>query len=189
MLSTKRCLTVLTLAALATVPAQAQTTHPTAGYPVCFGDGTGTPCPNNNPGKWGHGCENSVRNGGGLLWADGMGSVSRDTITLRVESLPRDSTVLFMQATGCRNNEMGFPFGNGLMCMGGSVRNLGAFRTSDGTAEFPRLGGPSLSKAGSISPTGGERYYQVLYRDSNGPLASSQYNFNLTNAWSITWVK
>lgn len=165
---------------------------PTAdiGYPICFGDDTGQPCPFKNPGMKGRGCENSLGLGGGLFWADGVPRVSQDTVKLRVDFLPNATTIFFLQGSGCRNKELGFPFGDGLMCMGGSVIRLGVVSTKQGRAEFPALFGPScsasVSGAGMIPPSGGERYYQALYRDKL-PIGKKA-GFNLTNAWSMTWA-
>jgi len=205
MFSTQGCWTVAAFAALAAV-ASAQFTpvnqpmHPAngkispklgdAGYAMCFGDGSGSMCPARNVGKRGRGCENSLGMGGGLMSAGGVARVSQDSIALDAQYLPRKSTALFLQGTGCRNQGLGLPFGDGLMCLGGSVIRLGAVRVDGGAAMFPPRADPastvSVSMAGRIPPRGGERFYQVMYRDENpyGPRA----HFNLTNAWSMTWV-
>jgi len=206
MFSTRRCPTLVALLAIgATAAAQVgheETGGPVGsadakiilageiGYPLCFGDGTGLPCPFHNPGIAGRGCENSLGLGGGGLRAEGTPRVSLDTVELEVDFLPHQSTIIFLQGTGCRNNELGFPFGDGLMCMGGSVIRLGVVSTRDGRAVFPNVSDSnclaSVSTAGMIPPGGGERFYQALYRD-NFPIGKKA-GFNLTNAWSITWA-
>lgn len=209
MFPTQRYLSVLALAVLATtgssqVTAGIRKTDPSfdpigrtieprpgeAGHAMCFGDGTGMMCPDRNVGAPGHGCENSLGMGGSLLWADGVAKVSQDTVLLQVQNLPRRSTVLFMQATGSRNGELGLPFGDGLMCMGGSMMKLGVVDPVGGSAVFPSFAPApcfaSLSAIGGIPPRGGQRYYQALYRDHDA--FGSRARFNLSNAWAIEWA-
>jgi len=204
MFSIRRSMTVLAFAVLA-IPAWSQGTVPgppyhrivgdlkprsaEAGYAICFGDESGAMCPTGNFGAPGQGCENSL-GFGGLLWAEGTARISRDNLVFHVANLPRRSTVLFLQSTGCRNGGLGFPFGDGVMCMGGSVMKLGAVDPLGGHAVFPSyVPAPcfaSLSALGRIPPYGGERYYQALYRDQKDFGTAAQ--FNLTNAWAIQWL-
>ncbi|MFN0008670.1 MAG: hypothetical protein ACKVXR_12270 [Planctomycetota bacterium] len=161
-----------------------------AGYAMCFGDESGAMCPTGNQGAPGHGCENSLGLGGGLLWAEGIARISQDNIVFQVANVPRRSTVFFLQATDSRNGGLGVPFGDGLMCMGGSVMKLGAVDPLGGHALFPSQDQvscfASISALGRIPPYGGERYYQALYRDHNEFGTAAE--INLTNAWAIQWI-
>jgi len=205
MISIQRCSTVLALAVM-TVGAVAHAGTQVKGGPfdpvngkmervpensgkaLCFGDATGAKCPSNNIGKAGRGCNNSANLGGARLWADGDAKVARDTIALHVLYMPAPTTVIFLQAEGCRNNELGLPFGDGLMCLGRSTMKLGAFKARD-RATFPPPGiSRTLSDVGFLPPKGGERYYQVLYRDPQPLGTPGQGQFNLSNAWSIVWA-
>lgn len=161
-----------------------------AGYAICFGDESGAVCPTGYQGIPGHGCENSLGLGGGLLWAEGIARISRDNLVFEVANVPRRSTVFFLQSTGCRNGKLGLPFGDGLMCMGGSVMKLGAVDPVGGHAVFPSYAPApcfaSISALGRIPPQGGERYYQALYRDPKD--FGTAATFNLTNAWAVEWL-
>jgi hypothetical protein len=155
-----------------------------AGMPVCFGDGTGSKCPFHNFGSPGHGCDNSMGQGGALLMAQGIPSVSKDSMTLSVGDLPLGTTVIFMQAP--RLADRPSVFGDGLMCLGGPVLQLAMKRASGGASMFPDSRDASLSRTGKIPSAGGTVIYQVLYRDSYPYTGRGQ--FNLSNAWLTPWA-
>lgn len=159
-------------------------------YALCFGDGTGAPCPAGNYGAPGRGCENSLGAGGALLWPRGEARVSSDTFKLHVDGVPRKSSVLYVQGTFAPNGGAGRSFGDGLMCVGGSMVKLGVCRIADGSSVFPppSPGGctASISMRGGIPLRGGTRYYQALYRDRSA--SGTRATFNLTNAWMQVWA-
>jgi len=158
-------------------------------YALCFGDGTGAPCPDGHFGAPGHGCDNSLGAGGGLLWVDGEARVSADTFQLLVDGLPTKTGVLYMQGTLGPGKGGGRAFGDGLMCLRGTTIKLGMNQTVKGFAAFPDPKDPfgtPIHDLGGIPMVGGTRYYQVIYRDHD-PLVAAP-TVNLTNAWMQVWA-
>jgi hypothetical protein len=155
-----------------------------AGQPWCFGDGSGVPCPARNNGAPGHGCENSWGQGGALLAAQGLATISDDSVVLTVSGLPLDTTVIFMQ--GGKPAFRPYAFGDGLMCLGGAVDRLAVQQPTVWWTSYPGPGDPSLSRAGRLPRLGATVYYQVLYRDG-GPI-STHHEVNLSNGWKTVWV-
>ena len=193
---------ILTLAALLVIAAVATAQHQVgarrdisgkgvgvvgdAGLPLCFGDGSWGRCPVNNPGAPGHGCDNSLGTGGAVLMAKGMPSLAKDSMVLSVADLPSGTTALFLQARNLSNPA--YPFGDGLMCLGGPVLQLAMKRTIGGLSMFPESGDQSLSQAGKIPYWGRSVIYQVLYRDAGLATDAGRFNsFNLSNAWMTSW--
>lgn len=158
---------------------------PSSSY--CYGDGSGAPCPCGNSGSIGQGCENSFGTRGALLSATGTASLLADTVTLRAGGLPHSDFAILVQGTEAANP--GIPLGDGLRCIGGQLRRLGA-RTAapDGSLAFGHdvPGDPQISIAGGIPLGGGVRRYQVYYRDSN-PNFCTPERFNLSNGIRIPW--
>jgi hypothetical protein len=158
-----------------------------SGLPVCFGDGSWGRCPVNNPGAPGHGCNNSLGTGGAVLSAQGIPSLAKDTMMLSVAELPAGTTAVFMQGRNLSNPS--YPFGDGLMCLGGQVLQLGMKRTAGGVSVFPDFGDQSLSQAGKIPYFGRTVVYQVLYRDVGFVTGTGRFDtFNLSNAWFTSWI-
>ena len=56
-----------------------------------------------------------------------------------------------------------------------------------GSAVFPAAGDPTLSVAGGVSINGGQRSYQVWYRDAAVFCTGDTYN--LTNGYAINWAR
>lgn len=151
----------------------------------CPGDGTGTACPCANSGFAGHGCQNSASPAGGLLEGTGNALMSFDTLVLRVSSIPNGGC-LYFQGTASNNFGAGAPFGDGLLCVGGSIVRVGVVIASMGIASFPAAGGTPVSVLGGLGASGGDRYYQGWYRDNASYCTSSVYN--LTNGLRVTWA-
>lgn len=154
--------------------------------PVCFGDGTGAPCPCGNSGFLGRGCANSVNPAGGVLAAAGLANLSLDTFVLSGSGMPV-STALYFQGTSTLGGGNGVPFGDGLRCTGGAVLRLGSATNFGGGSVYPGIGGPPISVSGLIPPSGGERIYQLWYRNSDPTFCTAAF-YNLTNAIQATWV-
>lgn len=154
----------------------------------CFGDGTGNACPCANSGASGHGCENSFATGGGLLTASGTSSVEDDTIRLHASGLPLTAPCFFFQGESQRNNGLGAPFGDGLVCVGGPAVRLGEHSAQAGIAEFGFgvAGDPSITHRSWIPPIGATRYYQAWYR--NAALFCTPAGFNYTNGLRVIWT-
>jgi hypothetical protein len=153
------------------------------GTALCFGDGSGAPCPCANSGSAGHGCANSTNAGGGLLAANGNASVSADTLVLSGSGMPNAGT-LYFQGTQTVNGGQGSNFGDGLRCAGGTIIRLGTKLNAGGASQYPTSGDASISVRG-LDTAGDVRIYQAWYRNAAAFCTSS--TFNLTNALQVTW--
>ena len=132
----------------------------------CAGDGSGAvACPCGNNGSPGRGCENSAGTGGAKLTV--AGSTSPDTLVLTSSGeLP---TVLSIFLQGDQALATPAVFGDGLRCVGGSLKRLYVENAVGGTVSAPGPGDPSVSQQSAnlgdpIAP-GSTRWYQVYYRD------------------------
>ncbi len=132
------------------------------------------------------GCSNSADAAGGVLVAAGDAAVSADSLQLQALGMPSNTAALFFQGTATQANGFGTPFGDGLLCVGGTIVRLGVRFASGGSAFHPAAGEPSLSVQGLIPATGGVRYYQAWFRDAANFCTSA--TFNLTDALRIAWV-
>ena len=152
----------------------------------CYG--TGSACPCGNGGAAGHGCENSVGTGGGLLLAQGRASISNDSLALNIAGLPPTSNLVYFQGTAASGGGVGVPFYDGLLCAGGAIKRLAAGHAVNGFAGFGsgNVGDPLLSIAGGISAGGSVVYYQVWYRNSGAFCTSG--TSNTSNGIKVTWT-
>jgi hypothetical protein len=159
------------------------------GVPLCFGDGSGHPCPCSNNGAPGHGCANSAVPGGALLSTSG--ATVPDTIVLTSSGEPPSSLSVFLQ--GRLVLTAGVTFGDGVRCASGTIARLFVRTASTGTVSVPADGDPTIrarsAALGDPVLPGERRYYQTYYRDGNPsfcppPTGSS---FNVTNAVKIVW--
>ncbi len=153
---------------------------------VCFGDGSGTPCPCGNSGAAGRGCANSVDAAGGLLAATGLASVSSDSFLVAGSGMPV-SSALYFQGTSLIAGGSGQAFGDGLRCAGGTVVRLETKTNFGGGSQYPAVGDPPISVRGLIPLLGGARVYQVWYRNSAPGFCTPAF-YNLTNAIAATWI-
>ncbi len=156
--------------------------------PMCAGDGTLGACPCANSGVGGHGCENSVGTGGGLLgWS---GNTVPDTLVLNASGLLPNATSIFLQGTA---NVAPVAFGDGLRCTGGVLKRLYTKNASSGAVSAPAAGDPSITQRsaalGDAIPIGDRRYYQVYYRDPSAGFcpAPSGGTYNITNSLRVFW--
>ena len=162
-----------------------------AGTPYCFGDGSGSvlcPCDPGQSGNVGEGCAHSAGNGGGKLTATGNPAVSNDTIALQATNMPATTALLFFQGTLKQNGGNGSVFGDGLLCVTGTIIRLGIKFASGGAADYGFGVGadPLISVQGGVPVNGAVRRYQAWYRDA-APFCSSA-TFNLTSATELTWT-
>ncbi len=153
---------------------------------VCTGDGTGAPCPCGNSGGAGRGCANSVEPAGGLLAGTGLASVALDSLTLVGTGMPT-SSALYFQGTALAGGGAGVRFGDGLRCASGAVLRLATRTNFGGGSQVPVGAEPSVSVRGQVPAAGGQRYYQVWYRNSDPAFCTSAF-YNLTNALGIAWI-
>lgn len=163
---------------------------PSAPLPTqyCWGDGSGTICPCNNAGSSERGCENSFTTGGGLIAGTGASRASADTFTLAVYGLPPSTAVLFFQGDQQIGAGAGIPFGDGLLCAGGTVVRLGVRFCSGGQANLGFAASDAPISATGLIPntTVSLRYYQGWYRDAAAFCSSDVYN--LTSGLIVTWI-
>lgn len=164
----------------------AVTDPPVAAVSLCFGDGSGTPCPCGNSGAAGRGCANSINALGGLLTTTGYASVSSDSLVLSGSGMPT-SSALYFQGTSVIAAGSGQVFGDGKRCAGGAVLRLDTATNFGGMSQYPGAGDPAISVRGSVPLTGGVRVYQIWYRNSDPSFCTPSF-FNLTNAVSVTWI-
>jgi hypothetical protein len=147
----------------------------------CYGDGTGVACPCGNSGASTHGCAHSASAiGSWLLQTAGNDSVASDDVVLRLGNIPGGTPCLFFQGTA---QSAGSAFGDGLLCVGGTITRLAVAFSVSGIATCP----PGLVSLGGIPPTGGMRTYQVWYRDAD-PTFCTASTFNLSNGLAIYWA-
>jgi hypothetical protein len=163
------------------------------GAPYCFGDGsTATACPCGNFGAPGAGCNNSVGNGGAILSATGSASLSSDTLKLTQGNELANSLSIFLQGT--LNIPNGVVFGDGVRCVGGSLKRLYVRAASSGVVSAPNVGmDPSVSAMsatlGDTITPGSTRFYGVYYRDANALFCPNPpgNTWNIGNSYSVAW--
>jgi hypothetical protein len=156
----------------------------------CAGDGTIHACPCNNSGATGHGCANSGNAAGALLSATGDTGVSGDSLALTVSGETGNVTSVFLQGSTAIAPVL---YGDGLRCVGGSLKRLYIKTASAGVVTAPlqndarittrsaALGDPIL--AGQV------RQYQVYFRDSVASFCPTPTgaNFNISNGLKVAW--
>jgi hypothetical protein len=147
------------------------------------------PC-GNAPAGSGRGCDNSAATGGAALAAAGIARLAFDSVVLTTSGERPSATSIVLQATGLGPN--GTVFGQGVRCVGGSLRRLYVKNASGGSITAPAHADPhvharSAALGDPILP-GSHRYYGVYYRDPivlGGCSATS--TFNITQQLDILW--
>jgi choice-of-anchor B domain-containing protein len=160
--------------------------------PFCFGDGSGSAfCPCNNNGATGHGCENSIGTGGALLTSNGTPSLAADTFVMTSSGERSTALSIFLQG----DQELAqLPFGDGLLCAGGTLKRLYSRKAIGGVVTAPTGADLTVSArsaaAGDTIPPLGTRVYQVYYRDPDASFCTAPTGgtFNVSNALRATWV-
>jgi hypothetical protein len=122
------------------------------------------------------------------LAASGTASVTNDSVVLHATSLPPTTVTLFFQGNNKQNGGNGSQFGDGLLCVNGSVVRLGQKPVTGGAVDFGAGVGsdPLVSVKGQVPATGATRRYQTWYRNA-GPYCTPS-TFNLTNGLEIVWT-
>lgn len=155
--------------------------------PFCAGDGSGTACPcaNNSVVGDNEGCLDSFGLGGKLEMS-GIARVGSDTHKMNGSRMPAFGPALYFEGTAQMSAGAGIAFGDGKLCVGGTIIRLGVkFNTATGTSTYPVGADPILSIAGLVVP-GDTRTYQIWYRDSAAFCSAS--TFNLTNGMQTIWA-
>jgi Tol biopolymer transport system component len=152
---------------------------------------TACPC-SNAPSGPGQGCDNSAATGGAVLSASGVSYLSADTLVFTTSGEKPTSTSVLLQGTTLVSN--GSVYGQGIRCVGGTLKRLYTKTASGGSITVPNLGlgdptvsARSAAKGNPIS-AGQSRWYLVFYRD---PIVlggcPSGSTFNATQTGRIDW--
>ena len=156
----------------------------------CAGDGTIAACPCGNSGATGHGCENSSTTGGAILMASGEASLSSDTVHLTSSGEKPTAFSVVLQGSLTVSP---LHYGDGLRCVGGTLKRLLSHNAVGGVVTIPQGTDPTLSARsaalGDVIQAGATRNYQVYYRDPSGSFcaAPAGSTFNISNAIAIAW--
>ena len=130
------------------------------------------------------GCTNSERREGELA-GDGTPSVASDTLVLRATELLGSTIALLLQSDATPSAQ-GSVFGDGRLCLVGTIAPIAIHATASGSVAFPSAGDPPLSVAGLVPAAGATRSYQVVYRDPSAYCGTAR--FNATNGYRIAWT-
>ena len=160
-----------------------------ASVAYCAGDGVAASCPCSNSGLAWHGCENSAATGGALLLDSG--GTSPDTLVLEATGELPTALSIFLQGNAELNPAV--LFGDGLRCVGGSLKRLYAKSAIGGAVSAPGPGdnpvGIQSALLGDPIAPGTTRSYQVYYRDPSASFcaAPSGNTWNVSNALRVYW--
>lgn len=152
----------------------------------CHGDGIDTShvsqCPCGNTGAPGNGCANSFAPGGASLRTSGLAFT--DTVVLLAANMPTTSTCIYLQGDAIGDAV----FGDGVRCVGGTIRRLATKTNAGGASSFPDASDVvTLATRGSVVPLSGvRRYYQTYYRNFASQFCPPA-SFNITNGVVIDW--
>ena len=151
----------------------------------CPADGTVGLCPCVNQGGPSSGCDNSIGTGGASIVA--TGTTNPDTVVLTATNELPSALTIFLQG-----NLAIFPvtYGDGVRCVGGTVKRLYSHNASSGTVFAPQPGEASITARSAaihvpITP-GQTRYYMTYYRDMDPSFCGPQ-TFNGSNAVALLW--
>lgn len=151
----------------------------------CAGDGSGGVCPCSNSGAVQHGCPNSLNANGVQLRSIGVARLSFESLQLVADGASGGAG-LFLQGSAALSAGWGMAFGDGLLCVGGTIRRLLIQFPTNGSAVYPVQVSVDLplSTLGSVS-AGMTVYYQFWYRDAS-PYCTAA-TFNLSNGLAVLW--
>lgn len=131
------------------------------GAVFCLGDGTNGLCPCGNEGAAGQGCKNTSGQGA-TMEAFGSTSLSDDSMIVTGAGMPNSVPALLF--SGPADIGAGLPLGDGLRCVGGSIRRVEVrFTSASGAVAYDDQ---VLSTAGWAP--GVEGKWQIWFRDPSG---------------------
>ena len=149
------------------------------------------PCAN-PPSALGRGCDNSSATGGAILSASGTAYLSADSLVFTTSGERPTATSILLQGSALA--PAGIVYGQGVRCVGGTLKRLftktavaGSITAPDFGAGDPTVSARSAAKGDVIQP-GESRWYLVYYRDPTvlgGCPASS--TFNATQTGRVDW--
>ena len=140
-----------------------------AGASICAGDGRDVACPCGNAGAVGRGCRGKQGTGARLY---GVREPERTAVRMFVDGLPAATAGVVLRSRTRSAAAGGFPFGDGLMCIAGTLQRVGAGISRGTLLELP-------SQQGN-----GTFYYQLMYRQDDPGFCAPE-RFNLSNAFEI----
>lgn len=163
--------------------------------PFCLGGIVPLGCPCGNEGTGGNGCANSADANGGLLTASGSTATwpptGTDTIVLHASGMLPTANAIYLQGDV---QVAATSFGDGMRCVGGTLKRLALKSSISGASQFPQPGDPSVSQRSAqlgdpILGSGLTRYYQTYYRDPDPIFCPppSGSTFNVTRAVALVW--
>ena len=149
------------------------------------------PC-SNPPSTSGRGCNNSSGTGGAALSASGIAYLSMDSLVFTTNGERATATSILLQGTSLAPS--GVVYGQGIRCVGGTLKRLFTKSAVAGSIVAPDFGAgdPSVSARsaakGDVIGAGESRWYLVYYRDPTvlGGCPSSS-TFNATQSGRIDW--
>jgi hypothetical protein len=183
-------LTLATFKTVGSVIVQADVPGLPQAGPFCFGDGSGpVACPCGNSGATGNGCANSQNTAGASLSVSG--TTSPDTLVLTSSGELASAFSILLQG----NVDLANPttFGDGLRCVGGSLKRLYSAGAIGGVVAFPPSGALTISAQsaalGDPILVGSARSYQVYYRDPSATFCPSPpgNTWNVGSAQRVIW--
>ena len=150
-------------------------------------------CPCQNPPAGApRGCDNSSATGGARLSANDAASLAQDLLVFTTSGEKPTATSILLQ--GNAGLLAGLAFGQGVRCVGGSLRRLYVRNAVGGAISVPNVpaGDPTVSaRSAALGDTlvaGTERWYAVYYRDpivlGSCPATST---FNVTQTLDVVW--
>lgn len=151
---------------------------PSFGESYCHGDVQLSlcPCALDSSQLDGPGCINSTGSGARLS-AGGSAGLTAGDLSFRAYGMPTLKPCLLF--AGTQDKGAGLPFQNGILCVGGAIRRLPPQST---TIFGDALWTGVVAGLGPIAP-GGERYFQVWYRDPSPQCPTG--SANLTNGFKL----
>lgn len=165
--------------------------QPSFQIPFCAGDGSVLACPCGNFGFATRGCDNSSAGTPGALLT-GIGTTVPDLVSLHATGLVPGPAGILLQS---QTNGAGTLFGDGILCVSGSLTRLYTHPVSASVQVLPdpAAGDPPISvrsaALGDPIPPGQIRYYQLYYRDLAAGFcaAPTGATWNLTNGLILHW--
>ncbi len=161
--------------------------QPLIGTVTCAGDGVASPCPCANSGAPGHGCDNSDGTRGARLVGSGT-TTPADTIVLTTDGALHSALCVVVQGKSAVAPVL---YGDGIRCMGASMKRLYTKTAADGSITVPDFGDLAVSARsaalGDPIPSGATRYYMTYYQDPSASFCATGGTFNASNTISIVW--
>ncbi len=148
------------------------------------------PCANPPAGAT-RGCDNSSATGGAILAGSGTPSLASDTLHLSASDEKPTATSVVLQGNALL--PAGTVFGQGVRCVGGTLKRLYVKSAVGGGVVVPGAGDATISARsaalGAAITAGQHRWYCVYYRDpsvlGSCPVTST---FNVTPTLEASWV-